>query len=147
MCAVGRTKAVLVKCVSLADVKAACVRTERNTGSGFQLNTLLNNQHRKHHHHEKKEKKNMKNETVTFVFLQVFPINNILLLAMHTHFSGFTKVTGGDVLLHFCVTVTMMAEEGNYGNSEEGPGRRKKRWKKWTLDSYIFISVLTSVQC
>lgn len=60
MCTVGRTKAVLVKCVSLADVKvwkAARVRKERNSRSGFQLNTLLNNKHSKHHHHHEKGKK------------------------------------------------------------------------------------------
>lgn len=60
MCTVGRTKAVLVKCVSLADVKvwkAARVRKERISRSGFQLNTLLNNKHSKHHHHHEKGKK------------------------------------------------------------------------------------------
>lgn len=60
--------------------------------------------------------------------------------ATHTC-TGFTKVIQSDVLLRFGVTVTMMAEEGNHGNSGE-PGRRRRR----TLDSYIFISVLTSIQ-
>lgn len=35
----------------------------------------------------------MKSEIVTFVFLQVFPIDSILLLELHTLFSGFTEVT------------------------------------------------------
>lgn len=73
-------KGVLVKCVSLADVNAVCAWRDENNRCGFQLNTLLNYQQSKYHrHHHEKGKQNMKNETVTFVFLQVSPINSIQL--------------------------------------------------------------------